>query len=66
MTKQKVKVEKDRPYYSPALGCYVVDYSVDGEKSHKVFPDYKTGIEWLKTTFPEWFAKKYSLTTWNT
>lgn len=56
----KIKVEKDRPFYSPAMLCYVVNYSVDGEKQFNTFDTYKDGIEWLKITFPEWFAKKYS------
>lgn len=65
MNKSKVKIKNNRPFYSPFLGCYVVDYSVDGQKSFKTFDDHKQGIEWIKSTFPIWFAKHYSIAKTN-
>lgn len=57
-----VKVKNNRPTYSPFLQCYIIDYSVDGQKASKVFENYKDGINWLKFTFPLWFKKHYSQT----
>lgn len=59
----KVKVKNNAPYYSPIIGCYIVDYTVDGQKRGKVVGTYQEGIEWLKTTFPDWFKKHYTQTT---
>lgn len=60
---QKIKVKENRPIYRPAMLCYVVEYSIDGDKNGKYFDSYKEGIEWLKTTFPAWFAKHYKTAT---
>jgi len=56
----KVKIKDNRPVYWAGMQCYKVDYSIDGEKGCKLFDTYKEGIEWIKETFPEWFAKHYS------
>lgn len=55
----KLKVKNNRPFYLNTMLCYVVDYSLDGQKGFKCFDTYKEGIEWLKSEFPDWFAKHY-------
>jgi len=55
-----LKVKNDRPFYSPFWGEYIVEWSLDGEKFSKPVGTYADGISFLKDSFPEWFAKKYS------
>lgn len=55
----KVKVKDNRPVYWPVMGCYKIDYSIDGNKGFNIFDTCPEGIEWLKTEFPDWFKKHY-------
>lgn len=55
----KIKVKSNRPCYNAFLMGYVVNYSIDGVRSFECFDTYKEGIDFLKVTFPKWFAKHY-------
>lgn len=56
---EKVKVQGNCPHYSNVMQCYVVNYSIDGNKRVKFFDTYKEGIDWLKANYPNWFKKHF-------
>ena len=47
------------PKYMPALGCYVVDFITKNGKGFKTFDSYKEGVEWIKSAYPEYYAKHF-------
>lgn len=57
-----IKIKNNAPFYSPIMGCYVVDYKIEGNKGFKCFDSYSDGVKWIRENHPEWYAKHFTTT----
>lgn len=58
---EQPEVKNNRPCYDPFMQCYKVEWKLGGEKYARYFNTYTDGIEWLKSEFPQWFKKHFTV-----
>lgn len=57
-----IKVKNNRPFYSPVMGCYVIDYKTsEGAKGFRCFDLYADGVNWLRENHPDWYGKHFTI-----